>query len=459
MPEPKLSALRALTLRLQVHGSQTAQELAAAAKIDRSQVSRRVANSAGLIQQIGAARRSRYAMRRNIRSTANRWPVHRIDEAGRAAEFGELEAFYGGWRMGWKEPPAWSRLVTDEDDWSEGVPFFIEDMRPQGFIGRIIAARLPETMGLPPDPTRWGDDDVLHFLAAEGHDVPGNLIIGDGVVRRALAANSQRAEIVDRATQYPELAARALQGVGSGSSAAGEQQKFATRVQEHDAVCAVLVKFSPTMDTPAGRRWADLLVAEETASNLLAGVGEGQTGIRVVDAGGRRFLEVPRFDRIDARGRRGAVSLTALQGSRVAADATNWCDATVHLQNEGILSESTVTSVRRRSSFGELIGNSDMHFGNLTFFLGDTLPLRLAPSYDMLPMLWSPKGAEIVDRSFVPLPPSPRHLSDWNIAASWAASFWQQLAADPRISSAFADIAKFSADAVGRLRHEYGSVR
>ena len=90
MAEPTLSTLRAMTLRLQVHGTQTAKELAAAAGIDRSQVSRLVASAGGLIQQIGAARRSRYAMRRNIRSSANRWPIHRINEDGRAAELGEL---------------------------------------------------------------------------------------------------------------------------------------------------------------------------------------------------------------------------------------------------------------------------------------------------------------------------------------------------------------------------------
>lgn len=455
MPRRASIGLNALALHLQAGGLQTAQGLAAAAKIDRSQVSRLVATSGGLIQQIGAARRSRYAWRRNVRSCGNCWPVYRVDEVGRAAELGQLEAFHGGWRVTWQDTPAWSRLVTDEDDWAEGMPFFCEDMRPQGFMGRLLAARLPQSMGLPPDPTNWSDDQVLHFLVTEGFDVPGNIVIGDAGVRRALAPSTD-SDITDPAAQYPELAARALQGGVFGSSAAGEQQKFPARVQQGDEVHPVLVKFSPRMETPAGQRWADLLVAEELASNLLANVGEGQMGVRILDAAGRRFLEVPRFDRVSARGRRGTVSLTALQGSRVAAEAADWSAATEHLQNEGMVAATTVASVRRRQLFGELIGNSDMHFGNLTFFLGHSLPLQLAPAYDMLPMLWAPQGAEMVGRSFSPLPPSPRQAPDWSIAADWAASFWRQLASDPRISPGFADLARLSAEMVARLRHEFG---
>jgi serine/threonine protein kinase HipA of HipAB toxin-antitoxin module len=40
--------------------------------------------------------------------------------------------------------------------------------------------------------------------------------------------------------------------------------------------------------------------------------------------------------------------------------------------------------------FGRLIGNSDMHPGNLGFHLVDARPLELAPAHDMLPMFLAP---------------------------------------------------------------------
>ena len=40
-----------------------------------------------------------------------------------------------------------------------------------------------------------------------------------------------------------------------------------------------------------------------------------------------------------------------------------------------------------------------MHHGNFAFWMDDALPFRPAPSYDMLPMLWSPgPQGEIIER-------------------------------------------------------------
>src|SRR5690242_6296122 len=49
-------------------------------------------------------------------------------------------------------------------------PFFMDDLRPQGFIGRLLARQHSQPLALPIDPTSWSDDDTLHFLLAAGHD-------------------------------------------------------------------------------------------------------------------------------------------------------------------------------------------------------------------------------------------------------------------------------------------------
>ncbi len=46
----------------------------------------------------------------------------------------------------------------------------------------------------------------------------------------------------------------------------------------------------------------------------------------------------------------------------------------------------------RRWAFGMLIGNTDMHHGNLSFIISlHGRPYALAPAYDILPMGFAPK--------------------------------------------------------------------
>jgi serine/threonine protein kinase HipA of HipAB toxin-antitoxin module len=51
-----------------------------------------------------------------------------------------------------------------------------------------------------------------------------------------------------------------------------------------------------------------------------------------------------------------------------------------------------VVAIATIDAFGQYIGNTGMHFGNLSFFVDDVIApkIRLAPVYDMLPMMWRP---------------------------------------------------------------------
>jgi hypothetical protein len=92
--------------------------------------------------------------------------------------------------------------------------------------------------------------------------------------------------------------------------------------------------------------------------------------------------------------------------------------------------------------FGALIANTDMHFGNASFFVDGAAPFALAPAYDMLPMLYRPAFAgELVPRTFsAPLPP-PDAQADWAWAVAPALAFWQRVADDARVSLPFRKIA------------------
>ena len=91
--------------------------------------------------------------------------------------------------------------------------------------------------------------------------------------------------------------------------------------------------------------------------------------------------------------------------------------------------------------FGQLISNTDMHEGNLSFqpnTQGGHARLRLSPTYDMLPMLYAPaRGVEVPTRTFQPKLPLPAERDVWEPAARAAIEFWQLAAADERISSSF----------------------
>lgn len=455
-----------LNLRFQVGGAQPAQALAVALGVTQSTISRGLARLGDTVVVLGAARRARYALRRPVRSAGDRWPVHRVRADGRAQEWARLESLHGGYRVTWAgAAPAWAELALDREGFTEGMPFFLTDLRQQGFLGRREAQRVAGALGLPTDPRQWGDDDTLVFLQAEGADLPGDLVLGDVPLRRLLAqqidpdpaGNDAIVSERTRGTRYPELAVRVAAGGLPGSSAGGEQPKFLTTLRRRDgAVQPVLVKFSPPMDTAAGRRWADLLAAEGHALAVLAEHGLATAGARVVDAGGRRFLEVARHDRLGAHGRRGVVSLEALHGAVETGAARTWPEAAEGLARAGWTEPATADAVRRLHAFGELIGNSDMHFGNLSFQLDDTLPLRLAPAYDMLPMAWAPgPHGEVSERAFTPRPPLPAERAAWGDAAAWALDFWQRVVEDDAVSAEFVALARGARTQVERLRERF----
>lgn len=257
----------------------------------------------------------------------------------------------------------------------------------------------------------------------------------------------------ERSVRYPELAEN-LAGMGfGGSSVEGEQPKFLTALETPTGRIPVLVKFTDLLSTPTGRRWADLVVAEMHALTIMFEYGEAQTAPRVIDAGGRRFFETTRFDRLGGYGRRGVVSLRALHDALPGADTSSWVERAVSFEREGLIAAEALRSIRLRYTFGQLIGNRDMHFGNLAFWRNDTLPFRLAPAYDMLPMLWAPVAGDATPMpAFTPPPPPPGERDIWAEAATWALEFWRRVAEDVAVSAEFAEIARRAGAHVERMR-------
>ena len=421
-------------------GPKTAAEIAERLAVSQPTVSRRLARVASQVVRLGRGPGTRYGRRRAIQGLRGDQPVYRIDAEGRASEIGVLAVLHGGC---WYESldGGGSEIFPD-------LPWFLADMQPQGFIGRALSVNALD-LGLPARLADWSSDQALYWLAQRGEDAIGNLIVGSESLRRHLARSEPAA--VSR-EDYPELAARALAGEVGGSSSGGEQPKFMSFAAAADgSLRAVLVKFSEPLDTPSGRRWGDLLVAESVAATCIAEAGIAAAHSEAFERGGRMFLEVERFDRVAAHGRRGVFSLAVVDDQWVGG-RDNWQVSALALASQRKLSAEDADRVAWLSAFGAFIANNDMHFGNLSLTFEGHWPLRLAPSYDMLPMLYAPLRGEVRDPPFAPRLPLTRALEQGRAAQAAAARYWQRLAEEPRITPAFRAIAAANAASVEAVR-------
>lgn len=393
------------------------------------------------IVRFGAARSSRYGMLRNVGDLGSLIPIFRVDEQGGIAAFGELRILQNDWYAFMAENGRGAPMVT------EGLPFFLQDLRPQGFLGRLIPQRHAD-LQLPPRIVDWNDDHVLTYLAKRGENVPGDLVVGGMSYRRLLdhsSAESIPLPLDGRETVYPELARQANLGEMPGSSIGGEQAKFLVTIEIDDTHSnPSIVKFSPPTDTPAGRRWGDLLIAEHLAAATLAAFDIPAGPSEIVLAGGRVFLEVRRFDRVGTEGRRPMVSLAGIDGLLGMLDRP-WSDAATALADRGLLVQDQLLRIRLLDVFGALIGNTDRHPGNLALSWrldGSLRPFSLLPAYDMLPMMYRPNAqGEVIDRTFELAVVDALDLRQYEAALEMAKSFWRSVIGDGRISDGFKEIA------------------
>ncbi|MYM80963.1 type II toxin-antitoxin system HipA family toxin YjjJ [Duganella sp. FT50W] len=406
----------------------------------------------------GAARRTSYAARRPLRGSTESLPIYRVDRDGRGEQIATLDPIYpAGCALRYAEPFEWPWPLAPEmrDGWFPGLPYPLDDMRPQGFLGRNFARNYAGLLQVGPDPEKWPEDDILYVLANLGADSAGNYIIGEAAYRRHLETVRQ-GHAVSAQASYPPLAAAAMQAGDAGSSAGGEFPKF-TAFREHDGERAhVIVKFSGNDGTPGVQRWSDLLVCEHLAlETIMKELRLPAARSRIVRADKRTFLEVERFDRHGEFGRSAVCTWAAIDAALFGMAGENWSRAAARMLAERHIGVATHSAINRLWHFGRLIANTDMHEGNLAFVPGEDgqPPLALAPAYDMLPMLYAPaRGVELPQREFMPVLPLPAEREDWLAAADAAIAFWRSAGGDERIGAAFRAICKANGKELTRLK-------
>jgi len=420
------------------HGPATAQELTGALGISQPTLSRRIRALAGAVLTIGKGRATRYALRRDVSGELH-FPLYRIDELGKAHGFATLYPLY----------PADSCAVHNEQsgEWQlyHGLPGYLNDLRPIGFLGRAWGKAAARQLRLPEDVLRWNEDQRLQALCHYGEDMSGDLLPGAGSYQRWLTRDPENpVPLADKAVQYAALSARALAGELIGSSASGEQPKFIVYAELAGARYGhVLVKFSAAPENIIAQRWSDLLIAESLALQVVAEAGLPAAPANVLFGKDRQcFLELERFDRVGEYGRVAMVSLEALDAEFSGIGGANWVTAAERLLRQGIINPHAYQQIALYWAFGRLIANSDMHQGNLSFLRPQQRPVELAPLYYMLPMAFAPANSGNMRQDALEIGLSNEVSGAvWRQAELMALEFWQRTAQHPQIGKPFRTIA------------------
>ncbi len=426
---------------LKRRGVTPARELTRLLDISPATLSRLVRRADEQILRLGRTRGARYAVRSSVPNVGTQLPIWSIDEAGEAADFGVVHFLHD--EHYWFQPSHQLQSRT-RGSLYEGLPPFLADMVPQGYLGRFFPERYPD-LDLPARIMDWSDIHSIQAIALRVDDAVGNLVAGHDSMNRYLSSRQE----ITRREQYPAIT-RDLAVHAVGSSAGGEFPKFTA----FDGIRHLLVKFTSGDGSDVDIRWRDLLISEELAARVLAdfGVPVPATGLIQIDR--QAFLEVERFDRVGESGRRPVMSLGAvddwLHGHR-----DSWPKAAARLYADNLLDQASYDTMLFMEAFARLIANSDRHFGNITFFwnpFAKEHEFSLSPIYDMLPMSFAPAaGGMVVDKEYVKPSPTSELLECWTEAADLAHTYWKLVADDERISASFRKLAD---SAAGSLRRD-----
>ncbi len=395
---------------------------------------------------------------------AESWPLYRMGPEATLTELGTLFAARGD---GFAFVPNGARpnLVRPVDGpagYFPGLPWFLDDVRPQGFLGRSMAHRQGRTLGVPADLKSWQLRDNLIGIQHGGTSV-GDLLLGHLAVDRALDELDNPTDLVThdaRLSVYARRAQSALEGEEIGSSPGGEQPKFTATVQSSNGRVATLVKFAFPGNGATGQRWSDLLACEHLALSALRNAGMPAAYSELLRDDMHTFLQVERFDRTpDVLGRRGFVSLLAVDAAFIGRGPRDWGLVGSELQRLRIVTRETAFHMACLYWFGRLIGNSDMHLGNVAFHLADEGPLPLCPAYDMLPMYLAPSSTGNIREAMpitVAAPDRAGQIPMIQWAAPVAIEFWQHVA-ESSVSSTIRDVARLNIEVVQRFATRFAA--
>jgi hypothetical protein len=426
----------------------SAQQLAGHAQMSQPTVSRTLAALGDRVMKLGAARSTRYALKKDILGLPATHDLawHGPDTDGTMPRlFGQLTYLQDDWL----------HVRSGANEWlTKGrLPWFLTPLQPKGYLGRALAKTQKQ---LPGDPSKWSLAQILHTAVSHIHDPIGAFFIGSVETSNSAAP----LDPVQLGAHLDLLAARTEQeqGVAVNSSAGGEQPKFTIHQQGGGRS---IVKFTQRQATGAKavitERWRALLLLERLALQTLQDHGVAAAQTQIIETETRTHLQSHRFDRTNKdRGyaMRHVVSLEAVHDEFSGENWHTWTQTCEALVRKGLLHRDQLLTVARIQAFGRYIKNDDMHPGNLSFFVDDVIKPRieLAPVYDMLPMMWRPAYMSDSPVSEINIPAA--YVAEYGQAREWAIEFWEQAA----LLDIGADLQAASLESARRLKTNFAGL-
>ena len=414
-------------------GPATSKEIQFSTGLSQTAVARQLREMSYYVIKLKKGRSVRYAMTRNAFGGDDRLPLYMVDAHGNNTSVAIIRPLaHGGFYVEQTTgmPPV--LLGESGDGVYDDLPYFLDDLRPQGFLGRKVAHEMAsQSEDFPSDPTKWSANHVGRYLLSNGDDLPGNFKFGQQAHLRV-----RRKPIVSSPDDYPELADSVIRGESPGSSAGGEQPKFTAFCADISA--HVIVKFSPKGDNEVSRRWRDILITEFHATEAIHANDFPAAETRLLEVDDRLFLESRRFDRVGEYGRMSMISLQSVDAEFLGL-GTNWDKVMMALHEKNLISWEHFVEAYFLRIFGLFINNTDMHLGNLSLAIDGNV-FRLLPVYDMCSMGFAPKFGEVLPFNFVPKKyDSGGRMDEKSIleVENIAHNFWDMVASDDRISDEF----------------------
>ncbi|MGE4239783.1 HipA domain-containing protein [Ramlibacter sp.] len=421
---------------LATKGAVTSAELQSSIGKSQPTVSRLIKDLGPKVLPLGRGRATRYGLGKSIHGRPAQHTIWWTDAQGGRRELGTLSHLANDTIF------VQSRMLGDFS--GSALPWYLSPLRPEGFLGRMTAAAAGmASFGADADPARWLLETVL-YAALQIHDAPGAMTLG--VQDDAIPPLALSLEMLHQSLDT--VADNIATTLPAGSSAGGEQPKFLAILPTG---AHVIVKFSPPLESPGGTRWSDLLLAEHLACETLKQHGFSAATSHFERTRRRAYLISQRFDRVGPTGRRHVVSIGKAHEAFVQGTYRNWPESCAALVSRGCLSLQEAGAARTVFDFGRLIGNTDMHSGNLGLFVGLDGILRgrfeLTPVYDMLPMRWRPDPALGGVQPYAPFAPDDGALA--SRAAPVAEAFWTTLSQSKSVTRELRDVAS---EMAARLR-------
>ncbi len=418
-------------IRVLENGFTTQKEIQQTTQFSQATISRCLKKLGNALLVLPGSSPRQYALPAVIFETNLPFDLVEVDEHGKIAFMGYVHVLNGGkFFVSINKSASNLYLGQSKDGLYDGLPYFLDDLRPQGFLGIQIAKQLAgKTSDYPSKLSAWNSKQVLQYLVEYGDDLPGNIIFGDGVLKEL----RQPIQPIGIDT-YDFMCQQIEAGSVPQSSAGGEQQKFTAFNKEVNA--HVLVKYTSKENDAVTRRWKDILITEYHALKTLTDFEIPSADVRLINKDNRFYLETKRFDRLGNYGRSSMLSLQSIDMEFIGI-GENWMKIAFEMSKKNLIVESDKYYISFLWMFSQWIGNTDTHLGNISFGIRGEL-FSMLPIYDMCTMAIAP-NINSLDPINIKLPNVKLNIeSSFNTRLENAViSFWERVLEDSRISEEF----------------------